>query len=58
MQTWTFESELVLESLKSPQSDLVSKCLENKGWDFTNDDLVEQMVIAIIFSNSGDDLRV
>jgi aminopeptidase 2 len=58
IQAWTFESESVLESLKSFKTNLVSKRLKKKGWDFTNDDLVEQIFKAIIFSNSGDDPEV
>jgi aminopeptidase 2 len=58
IQAWAFESESVLEALKSFKSRLVSNCLKKKGWNFERADLVEQMFKAILFSNSGDDSEV
>jgi aminopeptidase 2 len=58
-QAWAFESEAVLSALKTFKSRLVSKILKKKGWEFRkDDDLVEQMFKALVFSNSGDDTEV
>jgi aminopeptidase 2 len=59
IQTWDFEEKSVKEGLKVFRTRLVSKTLNKKGWEFKNsDNQVEQMIKAVIFSNSGDDPKV
>lgn len=59
MEAWSFQEKSITEGLKIFKSDLIRKCAKSKGWDFKKeDDTVEQMFKALMFTNSGTETEV
>ncbi|KUJ17086.1 uncharacterized protein LY89DRAFT_718765 [Mollisia scopiformis] len=58
-EAWRFEEKSVSEGLKSFKRDLIRKCAKSNGWDFKKgDDIVETMLKATMFAQSGSELEV
>jgi aminopeptidase 2 len=59
MEAWTFEDKSISEGLKLFKSDLIRKVAKSKGWEFKKEDnTVEQMLKALMFTNSGSEIEV
>lgn len=58
-EAWTFEDKSITEGLKHFKGDLIRKIAKSKGWEFQkDDDTVEQMLKALMFTNSGSEIEV